>query len=382
MLVDNNKLIYSCAVYSPLQSVEKQGEEEQEGAAGDLLLNDTFRDANVLADNATSSTSGELRERDQQLPPGTTIQHAIVREEQVVDKETAVAVTSTCTTTSTAASALSLAAEQQDKVIGRERDNREMAIANSSKLTEEQEAALQQAELPVDMCTTTIDNQDLLEDCFIAESPSLLTTSSVPSETAPMVIETKRVPQTESLLHDLHRQQGSSKTTNKPRSSISLIPRSSSSGKQQPPITADVVKKDGRRASSSFIPVLATRHQHQNVMPTTTSKDILMAVPPVCRWSPSSSSERNSVSSTASSSSSSSSRHSQHNHQDKKPSLHTMKSNVPQQQLQSKIPKATSMSLTSSSSSTDISNKMSSGSSTAVPQHVSRLPTKRNSTLA
>ncbi|KAK4513333.1 uncharacterized protein ATC70_005327 [Mucor velutinosus] len=333
---------------SPLQPAEKQG---------DTLLNDTSRDAIVLA-NATLIPTDDmqhikLEERDDLSEVKNSVEEEQVEEAAVGYDDFLAASTSTA---STSGSAPSLIEQDKDKAIVIERgDNtEEMKPSNSSISTE---THVSQVASPVEMCNVHNEN---LDDLVIAESPSR-TTSSSPLKMIPLAAIglSTQAASTESSPQELQRE---TCRIAKRKSAVSLIPR-----KQQTAHLPDAtVKKDGRRASSSsFIPVLATRHQHQNpTICSISTKDGLTTVP--VTWSPSSSSERNSVSSGSASSCGS-------QYQEKRTSLIAKSSATQQQLLQSKIPKASfGMSLTAN---TEISK------ASTVQQHVSRLPTKRNSTL-
>ncbi|GAN07314.1 hypothetical protein MAM1_0156c06810 [Mucor ambiguus] len=333
---DNNRDV------SPLQAVEKQG---------DAFLNDTSHDAIVLA-NAT-------------LIPTDNMQHIRLEErddlsemERSVGEEAAVK-GDVFLAAPTSASTLPSIEQDTGKVAVIERGDNTVKIESSNSSISTEQETLQIAS-PVEM--RNIDNENI-DDQLIAEFPSLAA-SSLPPVTIPLVAtepSSQAAASIESSPQDLQRD---TFKIAKRKSAISLIPRKLHSVN----LPDASVKKDGRRASSSsFIPVLATRHQHQNStvcsMPST---DVLTTVP--VTWSPSSSSERNSVSSDSASSCGS-------QHLEKRTSL-IAKSSATQQQLQqSKIPKASfGMPLTAN---TEISKV-----STAQQQHVSRLPTKRNSTLA
>lgn len=338
-------------LYSPLQPVEKQG---------DTLLNDTSRDAIVLVNATLIPTDAmqhmELEERDDLSEREDGAEEEQVEEEAAAAVGLDVLLTATPTPT---ASTLALIELDTEKATTIERgDNaEEIQPLNSSISTEK--GTLHIAS-PVEICS--IDNENL-DDLRIADSPSTTTTSSPPETTPLLATEppSQAASTEESSLQD---SQGEAFKIAKRKSAISLIPRKQQSANLLPDAN---VKKDGRRTSSnSFIPVLATRHQHASICLVPSSKDALTTVP--VTWSPSSSSERNSVSSDSASSCGS-------QHQEKRASLIAKSSTSQQQLLQSKIPKASfGMPLTANAEISKVP--------TTAQQHVSRLPTKRNSTLA
>jgi len=338
-----------------LQPVEKQG---------DTLLNDTCRDAIVLV-NAT-------------LIPTDAMQHMELEEtNDLLEKENSAeeeqaAVELDVFLAATAAPTVSTLTLVVDTVI-EPGDNAEETQSLHSSISADKDTL--EIASPVEMCSSTIDNENL-DDLQTADSSSPTTCSPPPPEMTPTPLATEPSSQAasteESSLQD---SQGDTFKIAKRKSAISLIPRSKQQQQSVHVLPDANVKKDGNRraSSSSFIPVLATRHQHASVclMP---SKDAALATVPVT-WSPSSSSERNSVSSDSASSCGS-------QHQEKRTSL-IAKPSANQQQLlvlQSKIPKASfGMPLTAN---TEISKAVPTTTTTALQQHVSRLPTKRNSTLA
>ncbi|KAG1118965.1 hypothetical protein G6F42_013076 [Rhizopus arrhizus] len=342
---------------SSLQPVEKQG---------DTLLNDTSRDAIVLVD-ATLIPTADMQQIQLEEKDGSTMKEHNKDKEQA--KGTAVGLdvlhlsavraatpppTTTLASTSASGSVVLVELDTENTITAeRGEDMEEIVEPNSCTLTEQE---VQATESPVEKCH--IENENL-SDVLMAESPALTTSS--PSMLIPLLpIEPSlQTASPESSPEDVQKESCKLATR---KSAISLIPR-----KQQPVNLPDaIVKRDGRRASSSsFIPVLATRHQQQtsSICPTQ-SKEVLTTAP--VTWSPSSSSERNSVSSDSASSCSSS------QHQEKRMSL-IAKPSATQPHLQSKIPKASfGVPLTVN---TEISKSL------TAQQHVSRLPTKRNSTL-
>ncbi|KAL9559416.1 hypothetical protein MBANPS3_000431 [Mucor bainieri] len=390
---------------SPLQPVEKQG---------DTLLNDTCCDAMVLV-NAKPIPTGDmqqdikLEERDGLLEIQDDKEEEQIEEATVVGFNGFLAASTSTETASTSTSASAPAPSpwivEQDTertiVVERESDTKEMNLPDSSESTEQQQAP--QMALPIEVCNT-IDHPDGL---LVAECPSPTTTataaSSSPSQMIPLVVATEPLSQAvtieeSSLPQELQTEETTCKIA-KRKSAVSLIPRKQ---QQSPNLVSDANatsnKKDARRASSSsFIPVLATRHhQHQQQPHQSAASAAICSMPPVkdaatvlptvpVTWSPSSSSERNSVSSSSDSASSSCAS-SSIQRQEKRTSLIAKPSATYQQQQQliqqqSKIPKAASFGIPPlTAANTELSSKV--PATTSQQQHVSRLPTKRNSTLA
>ncbi|KAL7315369.1 hypothetical protein PS15m_006829 [Mucor circinelloides] len=341
---------------SSLQPAEKQG---------DTLINDTSRDAIVLVD-ATLIPTAHMQQIQLEKKDELTMKEHNRDKEQAKGAAAELDVfhlsatgattptpTTTLASTSASGSVVLVELDTENKIMAeRGEDMEEIVEPNSHTLTEQE---VQTTVSPVEKCH--IENESL-SDVLMAESPTLTTSS--PSMLIPLLpTEPSQTASPESSPEDVQKE---SCKLAKRKSAISLIPR-----KQQPVNLPDAIaKRDGRRASSSsFIPVLATRHQQQtSIICPTQSKEVLTTAP--VTWSPSSSSERNSVSSDSASSCSSS------QHQEKRMSL-VAKPSATHQHLQSKIPKA--------SFGVPLTVNTETSKSLTAQQQVSRLPTKRNSTL-